>query len=247
MIIYPDIELQAGECVNLVRGRREEPVHYAISPVDAARKFEAQGAQALHVIDLEGVLQGGRHNTQAICDIINAVQIPVQVGGGIRTIDNVNWWFDHGAERVVLGTAAVKDRRLVENACAQHPGRVLVSVDARGGRVVVEGWRETTSFTALELAQSFEQSGVAEIIYTDIDRAEDLPESSIANTSQMGRELNIPVLSSGLVKSLADDSTLQYMENIGGDVIGRALFEGWIDLEKALDIANAPYKPAEFI
>ncbi len=247
MIIYPDIELQGGECVNLIRGRREEPVHYTVDPVEAARRFEAQGARALHVVDLEGVLQGGRHNTETIRAIIDAVRIPVQVGGGIRTIDNVNWWFDHGADRVVLGTAAVKDRRLVEDACAHHPGRVLVSVDARGGRVVVEGWRETTSFTALELARSFERSGVAEIIYTDIDRAEDLPESSLANTSQMGRELNIPVISSGLVKRLDDVSTLKYMENIAGCVIGRALFEGWVDLEKALEIADAPYQPAELI
>jgi len=247
MIIYPDIELQGGKCVNLVRGRMEEPVRFDIAPLDAAKQFERQGAEALHVVDLDGVLQGGRHNAEAITEITRNVNIPVQVGGGIRTIENVNWWFDHGASRVVLGTAAVKDRRLVENACSQHPGKVVVSVDARGGHVVIEGWRETTTFTALELAKSFEESGVAEIIYTDIDRDDDLPESSLANTSQMGKQLNIPVISSGLVKTLDDVSTLKYMENIEGCLIGRALFQGWIDLEEALEIARTPYEPAEFI
>ena len=247
MIIYPDIELQNGKCVNLVRGRMEEPVAYEIAPLTAAQKFEAAGAEALHIVDLDGVLQGGRHNADTIIEIIKNVNIPVQVGGGIRTSENVNWWFDHGASRVVLGTAAVKDRRLVENACAAHPDKVLVSVDARGGHVVIEGWRETTTFTALELAKSFEQSGVSEIIYTDIDRDDDLNESSIANTSQMGKDLNIPVISSGLVKSLDDVSTLKYMENIGGCVIGRALFDGRVDLKEALEIAKTPYEPAEFI
>lgn len=247
MIIYPDIELQHGKCVNLVRGRIEEPVQYDISPLDAAKQFEAAGAEALHIVDLDGVTQGGRHNADAICEIIKNVNIPVQVGGGIRTIESVSWWFDHGASRVVLGTAAVKDRRLVENVCSAYPGKILVSVDARKGYVVIEGWRETTSFTALDLAKSFEESGVAELIYTDIDRDDDLPESSIANTSQMGKNLNIPVISSGLVKSIDDVSTLKYMENVGGCVIGRALFNGSIDLKEALEIAKAPYKPAEFI
>jgi phosphoribosylformimino-5-aminoimidazole carboxamide ribotide isomerase len=247
MIIYPDIELQDGQCVNLVRGRMEEPIKYDVDPLDAAKQFEAAGAEALHLVDLDGVRQGGRHNADAIRRIIEAVKVPVQVGGGIRTIDNVNWWFDHGADRVVLGTAAVKDRWLVENACAAHPGKVLVSVDAREGRVVIEGWRETTAFTALELAKSFEQSGVSEIIYTDIDRDDELYESSVANTSQMGKELNIPVISSGLVKTLDDVSMLKYMENIAGCVIGRALFNGSVDLKEALEIAKAPYQPAEFI
>jgi phosphoribosylformimino-5-aminoimidazole carboxamide ribotide isomerase len=247
MIIYPDIELQGGKCVNLVRGRMEEPVQFDISPLDAAKSFESQGAEALHIVDLDGVSQGGRHNADTICEIIKAVNIPVQVGGGIRTNENVRWWFDHGANRVVLGTAAVKDRRLVENACSTYPGKILVSVDAREGQVVIEGWRETTSFSALDLAKSFEQSGVAEIIYTDIDRDDDLPESSIANTSQMGKELSIPVISSGLVKTLDDVSTLKYMENVNGAVIGRALFNGSFTLSEALEIAKAPYQPAEFI
>lgn len=247
MIIYPDIELQDGRCVNLVRGRHEEPVVYDIDPLEAARRFAAQGAEWLHVVDLDGVLQGGRHNADTICRIIEAVPLPVQVGGGIRTTASVDWWFEHGAARIVLGTAAVKDRRLVEYACVHYPGKIVVSIDAREGRVVIEGWRESTAFSALDLGKSFEQSGVSELIYTDIDRDEELPESSLANTSQMGRELHIPVIASGGVYTLDDVAKLKYLPNIAGCVIGRALFDGRIQLSDALAIARAPYEAAEFI
>ncbi len=246
MIIYPDIELQDGRCVNLVRGRMEEPTVYDIAPLEAAKKFEGQGADWLHIVDLDGVIQGGRHNADLICEIIKAVKIPVQVGGGIRTTHSVDWWFEHGAARVVLGTAAVKDRRLVEYACAHYPGRIVVSVDAREGYVVIEGWREKTAFTALELGKSFEQSGVAEIIYTDIDRDDDLPDSSIAATSQMGQDLSIPVIASGTVKTLDDVAYLRYLPNIAGCIIGRALFSGSVDLGEALDVARQPYKAPAF-
>lgn len=247
MIIYPDIELQDGKCVNLVRGRMEEPKQYDIAPLDAAKQFEQAGAEYLHIVDLDGAAQGGRHNADEIIEIIKAVNIPVQVGGGIRTTHGVNWWFEHGASRVVLGTAAVKDRRLVEYACSHYPGKIVVSIDAREGYVVIEGWRETTTFTALELGKSFEQSGVSEIIYTDIDHDDDMPDSSIAQTSEMGKNLHIPVISSGLIKSLDDVSTLRYMANVSGCVIGRALFDGRVDLKEALAIAKTPYEPAEFI
>lgn len=246
MIIYPDIELQDGRCVNLVRGRLEEPVVYDVDPVEAAKSFEAKGAEWLHIVDLDGVMQGGRHNADTIEAIIQAVKIPVQVGGGIRTTSAVDWWFQHGAMRVVLGTAAVKDRRLIEYACTHYPGRIVVSIDAREGHVVIEGWREQTAFSALELAKSFEQTGVAEIIYTDIDRDDDLPESSFANTSQIGKELGIPVIASGTVKTLDDVAYLRYLPNIAGCVVGRALFEGSLDLTEALQVARQPYKAPGF-
>ncbi|MDX1709853.1 MAG: 1-(5-phosphoribosyl)-5-[(5-phosphoribosylamino)methylideneamino] imidazole-4-carboxamide isomerase [Rhodovibrionaceae bacterium] len=247
MIIYPDIELRRGQCVNLLRGRMEEPVVYDVDPVETAKNFQAKGAEVLHVVDLDGAMQGGRHNAELIREIIEAVDIPVQVGGGVRTIASVQWWFDHGAHRVVLGTAAVKDRNLVRMACGSHPGKIVVSVDARNGKVVIEGWREETTFTALDLAKSFEDSGVAEIIYTDIDLSDDQPGGTIANTMRMGEQLAIPVIASGTIKTLDDVAILKYLPNIEGCVIGRALFNGKVDLADAIKVAKEPYRAPTFV
>ncbi len=238
MIIYPDIEIQDGRCVNLSRGGIDQPNVYDIPPMDAARDFQRAGAKWLHVVDIDGVFQGGRHNADLICRIIDQADIPVQVAGGIRTIDAVHWWFDHGAGRIVLGTAAVKDQHLVAEACARYPGRVVVSVDARSGFVVIEGWRTKTAFTALELARHFEETGVAAIIFTDIDRYENVPESSFAATAEMGTELSLPVISTGTVHALDDVSTLKYLPNISGVIIGRALFNEVFRLEEAIEIAS---------
>lgn len=238
MIIYPDIEIQDGKCVNLSRSGFGEAVVFDIAPVVAAEGFEKSGAKWLHVVDLDGVFQGGRHNAELICEIIDQVNIPVQVAGGIRTIDAVHWWFDHGAERIVLGTAAVKDQDLVVEACARYPDKVVVSVDARKGYVMIEGWRTQTAFTALELARYFEETGVAAIIYTDIDRYENLPESSFAGTTEMGTELKVPVISTGTVSTLDDVSSLKYLPNISGVIVGRALFTKVFTLEEALAIAS---------
>lgn len=247
MIIYPTIELQDGKCVNLRRGRMEDPVVYSIDPVEAAKRLVAVGAEALQVVDLDGVAQGGRHNGDAACAIMDAVDVPVQVGGGIRSIASLDWWFNHGAARAILGTAAVKDRNFLVEACGRYPGKILVAIDARQGHVVIEGWREKTAFTALELAKSLEKTGAAEIIYTDIDMDDELPEASLAQTSQMGKELSIPVISSGTVKTLDDISTLKYVSNISGAVVGRALFAGKIKLSDALAVANQAPVEAEFI
>jgi phosphoribosylformimino-5-aminoimidazole carboxamide ribotide isomerase len=238
MIIYPDIEIQDGKCINLSRGGFGEPTVYDKTPLDAAREFERSGAKWLHIVDMDGVFQGGRHNADLICEIIETVNIPVQVAGGIRTIDAVHWWFEHGAERIVLGTAAVADQNLVMEACTRYPGRVVVSVDAHKGYVVIEGWRTQTSFTALELARHFEAAGVAAIIYTDIDRYENLPESSFAATAEMGSELSVPMISTGTVDILDDVSTLKYLPNISGVIIGRALFNEVFTLEEAIEIAS---------
>jgi phosphoribosylformimino-5-aminoimidazole carboxamide ribotide isomerase len=247
MIIYPDIELRRGQCVNLLRGRMEEPVVYDVDPVETAREFQQKGAEVLHVVDLDGAMQGGRHNADLICDIIQAVDIPVQVGGGVRTIASVRWWFEHGATRVVLGTAAVKDRQLVKKACTAYPDKIVVSVDARNGKVVIEGWREITSFTALDLAKSLEDTGVAEIIYTDIDLSDDEPGSTLANTMRMGEQLTIPVIASGTVKNLDDVAILKYLPNIEGCVIGRALFNGNVDLADAIRVAKEPYRAPKLV
>ena len=160
------------------------------------------------------------------------------MAGGIRTIDAVHWWLDHGAKRIVLGTAAVKDQNLVTEACARYPGRIVVSVDAHNGHVVIEGWRTPTAFAPLELARHFEQAGVAAIVYTDIDRYGNLPESSFAATAEMGTELSVPVISTGTVDTLDDVSTLKYLPNISGVIICRALFNKVFSLEEAIKIAS---------
>lgn len=247
MIIYPDLELRKGHCVNLVRGRMEAPVVYDFDPIKAACDFSSQGAEWLHVVDLDAVFNDG-DNAAIIREIIRMAGCPVQVGGAIRSIDKVRKWIDIGASRVVIATAAVKDPHFVEAAATAYPNQIVVSVDARGGRVVVEGWRETTVFTPIEFAHHFDDMSLAAIIYTDIDRDEDAPESSMAYTTEMAARLQTPVIASGVVKTLDDISTLKFLPNISGAITSRALFGGVFTLSEALAIASAPAGPtAAFI
>ena len=247
MIIYPDIEVKDGKCVNLRRGSHEDPIVFDIDPVEAAKKFEAAGAQYLHVVDLDGVLQGGRHNADKIVEIIQAVKIPVQVGGGIRTMASAQWWIDHGAARIVLGTAAVKDRTFVRNACAQFPDQVVVSIDAREGYVVIEGWREQTQFTALDLAQELADAGVAAIVYTDIDATDGERDATFGETSKVGSAIDIPLISSGCVHRLDDLSVLKHIPGVNGAIIGRAFFQRRISVKEALAVARETMTEADFI
>ena len=240
MIIYPDIEIQNSQSVNLPRGLREEPVTYNLSPRDAARQFQAAGAEWLHIVDLNGVFQGGRHNAELMCQIIEEAKVPVQVAGGLRTENAVDWWFDHGATRVVLGTVAVKNQNLLRDVCSRYPEKVVVSIDARGGYVLIDGWRTRTSFTPMELARNFEDVGAAAIIYTDIDRFENHPESSLAATTEIATAIRIPVISTGTVDTLDDVSYLKYLPNISGVIVGRALFSKAVRLEDAIAVASGP-------
>ena len=240
MIIYPDIEIQNGKSVNLPRGLREEPVTYQLSPRDAARQFQAAGAEWLHIVDLDGVFQGGRHNAGVMCQIIEEAKVPVQIAGGVRTESAVDWWFDHGAARVVLGTVAVKNRNLLRDVCARYPEQIVVSIDARGGYALIDGWRTRTSFSAIQLARNFEDVGAAAIIYTDIDRFENHPESSFAATTEIAAAIRIPVISTGTVDTLDDVSYLKYLPNISGVIVGRALFSEAVRLEDAISIGSGP-------
>ena len=180
-----------------------------------------------------------RTNTDLISEIIKEVHIPVQVGGGIRTMNWIDEWIARGAGRVVVGTLAVKDPQLVKDACAKYPGQIVVSVDSRGGSVVSDGWKETTAFTPLEFARQFETTDIAGIIFTDIDRDDDLPESSLAETTDLATALIIPVIASGTVKTLDDISTLHYLPNIAGAITGRGLFGGAFTLPEAIEIARS--------
>ncbi len=239
MIVFPDIEIQGGKCVNLVRGQMDKPVVYDRAPMDAAMWFDGDGAEFLHVIDLDAVADPGSDaNSQLVCDIIRAVNVPVQIAGGIRSMSSVDWWFEHGAGRVVFSTSAVKNPSLVREAATKYPGKIVVSVDAREGRVVVEGWRETTAFTPIDFARQLETLDLAGIIFTDIDRDDDLPESSLAATTEMATELILPVIASGTVKTIDDISTLRYLPNIAGAITGRALFTGAFTLKEAIEVAR---------
>ena len=247
MIIYPKIELQNGKVVQLKSGNIDQPVEYKTTAIEAANNFVENGAEFLHIVDLDGVAQGGKHNADTICEIIDQAGVPVHVAGGIRTMNTLQWWMDHGASSAVLGTAAVNDPHFVREACKYYPQKIMVSIDAKGDQVVIEGWRQPTAYTPMELARSLEKAGVAAIIYTDIDSAHSLPESSFAMTTQMATELSIPVVSSGVARSLDDISYLSHLPNVSGVLIGRALFDEDINLAAAIDVGKVKPTMAEFI
>ena len=247
MKIYPTIEIMGGQAVDRVDGRHETPAAFDRTPFEAACAFVQAGAECLHVVDVDGTLQGGRHNAELIRRIVDGAAVPVQVSGGIRTTAQVHWWFEHGAARVVLGTAAVKDRHLVREACAAYSDRVLATVAARGERVVIEGWREETTFTPIALARGLEQAGIGEIVFVDLDRDKDPKEYSLVRTMRMGEALSIPVISSGTVATLDDVAMLKYLPNIAGCIVGRALFRGTFSLADALATAAAAYTPARLV
>lgn len=238
MIIYPDIEIQNGRSVNRTRGKENQPEEYDVAPLDAAKIFVDAGAQWLHVIDIDAALQNGRENAELICEIVKSVDVPVQVGGGIRTRSDVDWWLERGAARIVLGTAAVLDRLLTLEVCGRHPDQVVISITGKDGYAMIDGWRTKTSFQILDLAKSFENSGAAAIIYTDLDRFEGGLEVGLASTVEIGTELNIPLISTGTVDSLDDVSALALLPKIQGVIIGRALFSKKITLEEAIELAR---------
>ena len=246
MIIYPDIELQKGRCVNLRRGRADAPIVYDIDPVEAARGFAGQGAEWLHVVDLDAVFNSGS-NAAIVQRIIDEAGCKVQVGGAIRSMERVNHWIDAGAARVVIATAAVKYPHLVREAATAYPDRVVVSIDARGGKVVVEGWTEATIFTPIAFASEFADVPLAAIVYTDIDRDDDEPMSSMSHTAELAAAIKTPVIASGVVKSLQDISTLRFLGNIAGAITSRALFGGTFTLAEAVAIVSEPApEPAPF-
>ncbi len=236
MIIYPDLELRKGRLVNLIRNRIESPLVYDVDPVEAAHDLATQGAQWLHVVDLDAVFNDGENN-DIIKQIIRTVSCSVQVGGAIRSIEKVHGWMDVGAGRVVIATAAVKYPHFVKAAATAYPDSVVVSIDARGGRVLVDGWTETTIFTPDDFVHQFDNVGLAAIIYTDIDRDEDFPGSTMAHATSLAAKIRTPVIVSGVVKTLDDISTLSYLPNISGVITSRALFGGAFTFAQANAIA----------
>ncbi len=246
MIIYPDLELRKGRLVNLIRNRIDSPLVYDLDPVEVAHDLAAQGAQWLHVIDLDAVFNDGENN-DLIKRIIREASCSVQVGGGIRSMEKVHGWMDVGAGRVVIATAAVKYPHFVKAAATAYPDSVVVSIDVRGGRVLIEGWTETTAFTPDNFVHQFDNVGLAAIIYTDIDRDEDFPGSTMAHATSLAAKVRTPVIVSGVVKTLDDISTLSYLPNIDGVITSRALFGGAFTFAQANAIAVESHgRPAPF-
>ena len=238
-ILFPAIDLKGGHCVRLRLGEMDEATTYNEDPAAQARAFEAQGFAWLHVVDLDGAFAGRARNGEAVRAILAATTNPVQLGGGIRTLGQVEAWLEAGVARVILGTVAVRDPALVREACRRFPGRVVVGIDARGGRVAVEGWAETSELAATELAARFADAGVAAIVYTDIDRDGVLTGINWEGTLALAAATPIPVIASGGLASLDDVRRLAAEPLLEGAITGRALYDGRIDPAEALAILAA--------
>jgi phosphoribosylformimino-5-aminoimidazole carboxamide ribotide isomerase len=240
MILFPAIDLKDGKCVRLKLGDMAQATIYNDSPAAQARAFEDQGFKWLHVVDLNGAFEGQSVNGFAVESILKATKNPVQLGGGIRTLEHIESWLDKGLARVILGTVAVRNPALVKEACKLFPGKVAVGIDAKGGKVAVEGWAEASSLGVIELAEKFEGAGVAAIIYTDIDRDGILAGINWDSTIALAEAVTIPVIASGGLASIADISRMLEPDarKLAGAITGRALYDGRLDPASALKLIS---------
>lgn len=243
MILYPAIDLKGGAVVRLLQGDMDKATAYNADPADQARRFVAAGCQWLHIVDLDGAFAGQPENREAVQAILAAVEVPVQLGGGVRSLETIEGWLVDGVQRIILGTAAVRDPNLVIEACRAFPDRIAVGIDARGGHVAVSGWAETSEMTAETLARRFEHVGVAAIVYTDIERDGTLSGVNIAATRALAEAVAMPVIASGGVRDLSDIAAARDAGSIAGVVAGRALYDGSLDLAEALSAASATGAP----
>ena len=242
-ILFPAIDLKDGQCVRLVKGDMNQATVYNADPADQARRFRDLGFSWLHVVDLNGAFEGESRNGAAVDAILAAIgdDMHVQLGGGIRDIAGIEGWLAKGVVRVILGTAAVTDPVLVKGAAKAHPGRIAVGIDARGGKVAVEGWAETSDMAAIDLARQFQDAGVAAVIYTDIDRDGVLTGINWDATIALAKAVSIPVIASGGLASMADIERLTMPDAaiLEGAISGRALYDGRLDAREALEMLRA--------
>jgi phosphoribosylformimino-5-aminoimidazole carboxamide ribotide isomerase len=241
VILYPAIDLKDGRCVRLVRGDMEQATVFDRAPGEQARAFAEAGFEWLHVVDLNGAFEGRSANGEAVAAILAATGAPVQLGGGVRTREDVERWLEAGVRRVILGTVAVRDPELVRRAARAHPGGVAVAVDVRAGRVAVEGWAETSDVDPVDMALRFEDAGVAALIVTDISRDGAMTGVNVEQVGALADACSIPVIASGGVASVADIERLRAREGtpIEGAVLGRSLYTGAVDPAEALRAAAA--------
>lgn len=239
MDLYPAIDLKKGQCVRLFKGDMDQATVFNDSPGDQAGGFVAAGAQWLHVVDLDGAFAGESVNGAAVDAIVAAAgKVPVQLGGGIRSVDAAGAWLERGVSRVILGTVAVRDPQVVRDACKAFPGKVAVGIDARDGFVAVEGWADVSTLQVVDLAKRFEDAGVAAVIYTDINRDGAMTGVNVESTADLARQVSMPVIASGGVASLDDIVALRQTGVVRGVISGRALYEGAIDLAAALRVCS---------
>lgn len=234
MILYPAIDLKDGACVRLVKGEMDQATVFNDDPAAQARAFQDAGCEWLHLVDLNGAFAGAPVNAAAVEGILAACDAPTQLGGGIRDMATIETWLEKGLSRVILGTVAIRNPELVKDAARAFPGQVAVGIDARNGMVAVEGWAETTDVTVTDLARRFEDAGVAAIIYTDINRDGAMGGPNVEATADLANAVDIPVIASGGVSSMAD---LQALKDCGaplnGAISGRALYDGRIEVAAA--------------
>ena len=234
MILYPAIDLKDGACVRLRQGEMDQATVFNQDPGAQAKQFADAGCGWVHVVDLNGAFEGKPVNGAAVDAILTAVDVPIQLGGGIRSLDTAADWLERGVRRVVLGTVAVKDPEMVIEACRRWPGQVAVGIDARGGYVAVEGWAEQSTLSVFDLAARFEEAGVVAIVYTDIDRDGMMQGVNVEATASLAEKTAIPVIASGGIASLDDLRALKARGGIAGAISGRALYDGRLDIGAAL-------------
>ena len=241
MILFPAIDLKNGFCVRLEQGDMARATIFHRDPAEQARSFVAQGFDYLHVVDLDGAFAGRPMNAAAVDRVLAAVKIPLQLGGGIRDRATVEKWLANGVARVIIGTAAVRDPALVKEAAKKYPGRIAVGLDARDGKIAVEGWAQTAELSALDLARRFEDAGVAALIYTDVARDGMLKGLNLEATLALADAVAIPVIASGGLASLDDVRALlaPRANKLAGAIVGRALYDGRLDAAAALQLVRA--------
>jgi phosphoribosylformimino-5-aminoimidazole carboxamide ribotide isomerase len=245
MIVIPAVDLKDGRCVRLSQGRMDQESVYSENPVEIAKHWESKGAERLHVVDLNGAVMGRPFHQSLIKEIAKSIHIPVEVGGGIRNLETIETYLSLGIEWVILGTVALRNRSLVEEACRRFLGRVILGIDARRGKVAIQGWKEEVSLEAIELAKQFEGLGLSAIIFTDIERDGMSTGLNSEMTGALARAISIPVIASGGVSKIEEIERLMALESEGviGVIMGRALYTGGIDLEEAIRISKSSSAP----
>lgn len=240
MLIIPAVDIKNGKCVRLYQGRMDTETVFSDDPSAMAEKWVAEGAEIVHVVDLDGAVEKRPRNLDSIKKIIHRINARVQVGGGIRNEKTVKMFFEMGVERVVVGTEAIQNPKFVKDACKAFSGRIVVGIDARDGMVAIEGWTKTTQIKALDLAKQFEDCGVAAVNFTDIHRDGMKTGPNINETRRLAEAISIPVVASGGVSTIKDIQNLMALEAVGvvGIITGRALYSGSLNLKEAIDLAK---------
>jgi len=240
MIVIPAVDIKGGRCVRLKQGRMSEETVYSDDPVQMAVTWVRKGAERIHLVDLDGAVGGKRVNAEVIRSIVRSVGVPVELGGGIRSLDSIQFYLGAGVQWVILGTVAFKNPTLMEEACRRFPGRVMLAIDARDGRVAVEGWTEDTDRSAIDIAGPFDGLGMAAVIYTDIQRDGMSVGSNLQATGELADALETPVIASGGISGIEDIRKVKTLSGRGvtGVITGRALYEGTLDLEQAIRVSK---------